>query len=236
MTEQSKLSPEILSLGRALIVQLYDENGRQDDLLSKWMAHDIAAKITAAEADPSNADAQTSCAEAILRLWEHRAVYPHPKRPMDSYEGIIQTLERLDPTSEDQFYLADRAKVTGEAGEWLEAARSIDGAARTLLTYVLKEAAHRTDKPIDWSELARATGLGEKADMQLLRIMIRSSDNPELSETELERIRLKQLLTNLAQFRKKAKLVEAELKADLQELESLKRDQQKAEGSEKTRR
>lgn len=90
-----KPSPEILALAQALVDQLGVDDRR--DLLSRWMAHDLAAKMIAAEAPDASADVQAACAEAVKALWARRAEFPDGKRPFEDLEGLADVVRRLDP-------------------------------------------------------------------------------------------------------------------------------------------
>jgi hypothetical protein len=219
MTAELKISPELIELGKALVAQLEDNGPGRDDMLSKWMAHDIAAKILAAGTDPTNAQAQSDCAEAILRLWEHRAVYPHPKRPTDQYEDILLTLERLAPDRKATFYAPPELKSPGPETTWLNAAVTFDRAARILITYVLQQAALRTEGGFDWGELSYSALREEPTDLRALRAILTGPAGKVSKPGEPERERLLELVANLKEFREAARLVEAELQAEINSLE-----------------
>ena len=208
-----KLSPEILALGRALVDQLgLDE---RNDMLSRWMAHDIAAKMDRAERLPDDPEAQTACADAILRLWDHRAVYPHPKRPYESLEPLLRTLEMLNPENDTPFYFRPNPGIEGEAAPWLKAALNFDASARVLITYVLGLAATASGKAAsDWSGLAEAAGL-RGSDVDLPRIILTAPSNPGPTADDVERERLKKLIYKLAAFQKTARMVAKEVKTEL---------------------
>ncbi len=208
-----KPSREIVDLGRALVDQL--GLAERHDMAACWMAHDIAAKIHAADACPDDTSAQAICAEAILKLWEHRAVYPHAKRPYESLEPILATLERLDPGSETPFYFRPKVELEGEAAEWLQRALDIDAVARVLIGYALGVAAAKNgEEGADWSVLAEASEL-EAPDVRIRRIIFTKIGVASQTVEEQERERLQSLIRSIARFQKSARAVAAQLKSDL---------------------
>jgi hypothetical protein len=208
-----KLSPEILELGRALVSRLSLD--KRSDTLTRWMAHDIATKIHMAESNPSDTLAQAACADAILKLWEYRAVYPSGKRPYEGLEPLRRTLEGLDPSNQTPFYFRPNSDLQGDGAAWLKLALDFDATARILITYVIGIAAKLCGKAAsDWSDLAEAAGL-DGPDVNLARIIFTSPSKPGPTAEELERERLQGLLRSLAAFQRAAKAVAKELKAEL---------------------
>ncbi len=218
MTALSRLSPEAVALGRALVSQL--KGGRDVDVLTAWMAHDIAAKITAAKAKPDDEEAQRSCASAILELWEHRAVYPHQKRPTESFERILKTIERLDPTARQPFFLREDLDLSGEAGKWVKIALDFDEAARVLIRHILGIAAAKSaPEVLKWSDLAREAGL-DGPDLHAVRFVIRGLGGSEPTEREVQHKHVEGLMARLELLRTAADTVGAELRAELERIGS----------------
>lgn len=214
-----KLSPEVIKLGKALITLLAKEVQGDVDLLSKWMAHDIAAKITAAEADPSDEQVRRDCAQAILKLWEHRAVLPNGRRPFERYENILHTLERLNPELARPFYLPDSIGPPGGERAWLNAAISFDKTARIMITYMLDKAAANAEDGVDWGLLTSAANVPATPDFAVL-VRIRTGPAREMLDgDEAERKRLKARLADLAAFQKISRQIAHALKAELQALD-----------------
>ncbi|ATC33023.1 hypothetical protein CA606_12185 [Caulobacter vibrioides] len=188
-------------------------------MLSKWMAHDLAAKIIAAEAAPSDDQVQRDCARAILELWEHRAVFPHEKRPFERYESILRTLERLDPELTQPFYLPEAIGPTKGEGPWLNAAISFDKTARIMITYVLDQAAAHAEEGVDWDALASAAKIPAAPDLAALRRLLTGPGREALDSDATERKRLKALLSELATFQKISRQIVHALKAELENLD-----------------
>lgn len=89
-----------MGLGRHLVRELNLGDGV--DTLGRWMAHHIAELLVAVEDEKTaagRARARQSAEEAILRIWEHRAVLPGNAFPLRQYRDVIGVLERLRPGS-----------------------------------------------------------------------------------------------------------------------------------------
>lgn len=220
MTERLELTADLISLGKALAFQLREESNGREDLLSRWIAQDLASKIKAAESEPENVELQRDCLDTILALWEHRAVFPHEKRTTAKYETILQTIERLDPTSRSSFYFSRDVELTGDGAHLLESALSIDRAARALISHCLSWAADISEDDNDWSKLARAAGLEESPDMQVIRILLTGDDDRQPSGLEVRRDRIKNLQKSLGRFRKVSRLIGERLKLEREEIEA----------------
>ena len=138
---------EVLALGRKLV----DELGKRPrvDTLAGWMAHYVAELIDgAANAPPEERGAAgRECFEAILKLWDHRAVLPDGRRPFEKLEPVMRAFESLDPNADTPRYfgLARRAMGSGEESaatqSVLDFVNCVDDAARITIAYALVEAA-----------------------------------------------------------------------------------------------
>lgn len=215
-----KPSPEILALAQALVDQLGVDDRR--DLLSRWMAHDLAAKMIAAEAPDASADVQATCAEAVKALWARRAEFPDGKRPFEDLEGLADVVRRLDPEGSQSAYFRRTGASEGESDPWLAAAESFDRGARVLILTCLNEAAVRSGRKAgEWAQLAESAGLDAR-EIAFVRIILGEAaepDTPKLREAE----RLEGLLETLALFRKTAAAAAKEFRAQLAALEPLAR-------------
>ncbi len=66
------------------------------DLRGRWMAHHLAALVTAAESD-ATIEQRQGIVELVLRIWTHRQYLPSP--PLGDFESVLQGLARLgDPS------------------------------------------------------------------------------------------------------------------------------------------
>lgn len=215
-----KPSPEILALAQALVDQLGVDDRR--DLLSRWMAHDLAAKMIAAETPDASADVQAACAEAVKALWARRAEFPDGKRPFEDLEGLADVVRRLDPEGRQSAYFRRTGTSEGESDPWLAAAENFDRGARALILTCLKEAAVRSGRKAgEWAQLAESAGLDAR-EIAFVRIMMGEVAEPDAAKLR-EAERLKGLLETLALFRKTAAAAAKEFRAQLAALEPLPR-------------
>lgn len=215
-----KPSPEILALAQALVDQLGVDDRR--DLLSRWMAHDLAAKMIAAEAPDASADVQAACAEAVKALWARRAEFPDGKRPFEDLEGLADVVRRLHPEGSRSAYFRRTEASEGESDPWLAAAENFDRGARVLILTCLKEAAVRSGRKAgEWAQLAESAGLDAR-EIAFVRIMMGEAAEPDAAKLR-EAERLKGLLETLAAFRKTAAAAAKEFRAQLIALEPIPR-------------
>jgi len=186
----------ILDLGKLLAAELDD----QHDTLARWMAHHFARLIVEAEEDRSDrqAERRAAAAEAILRLWEHCSLLPDGHRPFEDLEPAIRTMESLDPRASEPRYaeIWSPRQATGSGGEseaqkWLQAAISVDHAARTLLRVFLRQAAHTaTDKSREWVRLAAEAGVGEEQLLPIVRFIVGRTGEDKEPDIEEENRKL----------------------------------------------
>lgn len=215
-----KPSPEILALAQALVEQLGVDDRR--DLLSRWMAHDLAAKMIAAEAPDASADVEAACAEAVKALWARRAEFPDGKRPFEDLEGLADVVRRLDPERSQPAYFRRTEASEGQSDPWLAAAEHFDRGARVLVLTCLKEAAVRSGRKAgEWAHLAESAGLDAR-EIAFVRIIMGEAAEPDAAKLR-EAERLKGLLETLAAFRKTAAAAAKEFRAQLAALEPLPR-------------
>lgn len=178
-----QVSKGVLDLGRALVKELGLDPGV--DTLGRWMAHYIAELIQNAETAKTEERPYklSACADAILKLWDHRHQLPSGKRPFEEFEPILRTMESLDPTDNTPRYFRSQRRAAGEAEErsdaqkWLELADGVDYSAKILIRYCLAEAAQAAkDKSKKWVKLAEAAGRGEDFDLSVIRLINNEHD------------------------------------------------------------
>jgi hypothetical protein len=210
-----KPSSEALALGQALVEQLELDDRR--DLLARWMASDIALKMDAARAPDATEAAREACADAIYRLWKHRADLPSGRRPLESLEKVAELILALDPANRTPYYCRPAKPPGQDQDKWLEAAEAFDLIARTLITYCLQQAAvGRGLEPEGWVAFAEAASL-EAPERLVVRILYGSADGKEDPNAEIHRKadRLKEKLADLALLRKASAMTSADLRAQL---------------------
>ena len=174
---------DVLKLGKRLVTELDADESR--DTLSHWMAHHIAYLIQRLEAQGSGdrLELEAECRHAIMELWAHRNSFRSSSRPFAKFEGLLSTLEALDPNSTSSFYFRDLDNLVRQTDDvdeqpeqWLNLARSIDRGARTLIGYCLSRAvADSTAQAAEWVELARNIESTLDADIKLVRIVVQSA-------------------------------------------------------------
>ena len=217
------MSKGMLDLGCALVKELDLDPGV--DTLSRWMAHYIAELIDEAEtAKAEDRPAKLAkCADAILKLWDHRHQLPGGKRPFEDLEPIMRALESLDPADDTpRFFRAQRmaineTKESNETVKWLKLADGLDYSAKSLIRYCLTQAAQTAiDKSRPWVALAEKAGLEDNIDFRVIRF---TSDEKELSEAQkLEKIEQRQLedrIKRLDGFKKMADSLASDLRQQL---------------------
>lgn len=153
----------VINLGKLLVQELGIEAG--NDTLSRWMAHYVAEQIEAAENATGNkkSKAEQRCFETVLKLWHHQSSLPNGRRPFESFEPILNVLNKLDPDSPLPFFCSpfnSTFNKTNDAPEpenenvqaWLDNVLKIDSAARVLIDFALKQAVNNAsdEKTIAW--------------------------------------------------------------------------------------
>ena len=173
----------VLDLGQALVEELGLDPGT--DTLGRWMAHYIAELIE--EAETAKVEERPAkfgqCADAILKLWEHRHQLPSGKRPFEGLEPILRAIESLDPTDNTPRYFrsqrmaADETEENDEPRKWLKLVDGLDYSAKILIRYCLAQAAQTAlDKSRKWVALAEAAGVEDSIELPVLRIITDESD------------------------------------------------------------
>lgn len=212
-----------MDLGRALVEELGPD--RDVDTLSRWMAHYIAELIEAVESanDEDRPAKLAKCADAILKLWEHRHLLPDGKRPFEDWEPILKTLESLDPADDTPRYFrtprmaVSKTEETTETRKWLELADGLDYSAKILIRYCLTQAAQvAIDRSKEWVALAAGVGLENDGDFSVVRIIINESDLLKGSEPDdSARKVLEERIEKLDAFMKLADVVGSEMRLQL---------------------
>ena len=207
-----KPSPETLALAQALVDQLGADERR--DMLSRWMAHDLAAKMVAAARPDADAATQAACTEAVEALWARRAEFPDGKRPFEDLEDMADALRRLDPDRTPNAYFQPAASPDAKRDPLLDAALHIDRGARVLILACLKAAAAKSGKKArKWAALAESASLSAR-EIVFVRSVLGEGPDPDAQRRgEIERLRSH--LQLLADLRKTTAAVSADYRAQL---------------------
>lgn len=212
-------SDAVIALGKRLVVCLK----AGDDLLGGWMAHHLAALITAAEtASPETRVAtNAACAAAVLEVWRHRNTLPQHLRPLGELEPILATLATLsvDPGRfryhPETLRSAAMAKAEGDTKQWLEIATSLDYSARVLIGFALRAAAACADDSVEgWVGLARRAGGDEGHEVALLGFLNPYGDAQQ-TESDPNRNELEDQVRRLRSFAEMANAVADDIQSRL---------------------
>jgi hypothetical protein len=136
--------------------KIADEVGADEgvDTLGRWFSHYLAERIEETEQNPSKKD---EVAELILRLWQHRASLQLRSRPLEKYEPIMKTLERLNPEGVPVYVRLETAFNSAKSdSDWLNLALEIDRTARSLISFCLAQGVRESELADDpWMEAAK---------------------------------------------------------------------------------
>ena len=193
------MKKQVISLGKTFVQELGLEPGV--DTLSKWMAHYVAEQITTAEnaTGDAKAAAEQRCFETVLELWQHQSSFPNGRRPFKNFEPIFRALNRIGPESR-QFHVFEKFleqkepdDTSGDKADdvqsWINVALTVDRAARVLLDFAFKQAAHHAtdEKTKSWIKSA-AKFSGNDDDLSVI-IRLLPSDQDDQKEDALEQVR-----------------------------------------------
>ena len=181
--ENLELQKKIISLGKLFVKELRLEPGV--DTFSRWMAHFIAERIIIAEESEGDVKqaAEKECFEIILKLWEHRHSLPSGRRPLQSFEPILDTLSKLNPDkAEPYFYNAfqDRNQVELKTDDldcksvedWVSIVTAIDKTARIWIEYAIIQASSnaKNEETKEW--IANALNLSDNTDVNIINTLM----------------------------------------------------------------
>lgn len=198
------------------------------DTLGRWMAHYIAELIN----DTENASAEErptkmrACSEAILSLWKHRHELPSGKRPFETLEPILRTLESLDPNDDTPRYFrtvrsaAEEGDDDGDTKSWLKIIDGLDYSAKILIRYCLSQAAKNAlDKSAEWVLLAEAVGEEDGIEFPVIRIIVDETNLLKEPDPDGEtRKQLEDRLSRLEGFTNMATALTSQLRQKIQKI------------------
>jgi hypothetical protein len=202
--DQSKRCTDVLPLGKKIVDELGIDDGV--DTLARWMAHYTAEKILLAETatDSDREVKQAACCEQILKLWGHRNTMPLHRRPFDSFAPLFKVLNSLDSDSTSQRYFLDFASddESEETNDWLNYARQIDEAARTIIRYCVANAAEKAlNQESDWVAAARQAVAITDDDLRLINMLAEISGSQNVqTAAEAKTAQLNDLIVKAGQL------------------------------------
>src|SRR6185312_11913679 len=129
-------------------------------------------------------EAGKECFETILALWKHRWLLPSRKRPLEEFEPILKTLERLNPEEQEPYFyhsldheLSELEKNNPDLKEITDCtnmALQIDKAARVWIEFVLSQAALKAKNEKTDSFLNNSINIHDNDDARIIRIVLDS--------------------------------------------------------------
>lgn len=188
------MQKEVIELGKLFVKELRLE--RNNNTFSRWIAHYIAEKIKKAEnlKGEEKKKAEDDCFNAILKLWKHRWVLPHGKRPLENFEPILNLLQKLAPEKDDPYFFPviptelkpqnDDKPEIGSSQFWVEVAEQIDKVARIWIQDILKLAgeAANDERTAEW--LVSSVNVPDNDDRNIIQLIIREKTLDEELEPE----------------------------------------------------
>ncbi len=236
--ENSELQQQIINLGKLFVQELRLDPGC--DTLSKWMAHYVAEKMTIAEQAISNEDkkeAEKESFETILALWKHRWLMPSHKRPLEEFEPILKTLERLNPEEQEPYFfhsldyelseLEKNNRDLKEITDYTNMALQIDKVARIWIEFILSQAALKAKNVKTDSFLNNSMNIHDNDDTTIIRIILDSDPaigfenyKDDNVQKKYQSEKLKSRIEELERFYKINEVLLKKYKKDLATLEA----------------
>lgn len=162
------------------------------------MAHYVAELIVRAEhAGPAERDEATKvCSRAILDLWAQAAAFPTKRRAFSSIDRVIEVLSSLHPDAEpyyrNELWRALDVRACGgdsSVESLLVTALGIDSGARSLIHYVLGEAARVAGRDsAEWLELAQRLERDDPITELRIRLGTMGQEEEELKSSRIEEL------------------------------------------------
>jgi|TARA_R110002073_G_scaffold212560_3_gene372894 hypothetical protein len=144
--ESLETQQSVINLGKRLINNFKDD---EVDEITAWMCNYIAEKILLAE-QTDNEDTKQECFDTILKLWERHSSFPDGKRPFENLEPVLETLNSLNPSNQNNRYLSNpfaqlsSGKDGNDLNSWLKMTKVLDKNARILIYFCINQAIKET--------------------------------------------------------------------------------------------
>lgn len=226
--ENSDLQTKIINLGKLFVKELDLDPGV--DTFSKWMAHYIAEKMTAAEnaTGKEKQIAEKECFDTILKLWEHRWTLSNDNKPFKDFEPILRLLEKINPDYDHDYYhrvILNRLNPELENNipidsNWISVSQEIDRVARIWIEYCIHQAVTEidADQAVQWIENTKH--LPESVDVSIISFLLKTQEKENgkeniLNAYEIERIEKR--ISELEKFNELNKIILNSYKAELVE-------------------
>lgn len=166
---KSNLSDSVLDLGRKLVQELDLDPGV--DTLGRWMAHYVAELIHYADNAPPDGreQARSACAQAILDLWKHRHSITMRRKPLASFQSILDFLD----TSANHTYRVQESAPENEENHWLSLAARINHVSDSLRRFCLAQAVKKAaENEAEWLESIAQIQIDDDPDLKLIRVLL----------------------------------------------------------------
>ena len=226
--ESSETLEKIINLGKLFVKEL--ELGPGVDTFSRWMAHYLAEKITITEQlqRKEKKIAEKECFEVILKLWQHRHSLPSGRRPLQSFEPILEVLSKLNPDKEESyFYHTMRNQDLSEletdnldfksVEKWTNIAEEIDKTARIWIEFALSQAANIAKNEGTKGWIKNTINLSDNTDTLIINILLdnkTSFDDEDYDKIDLsKKYDIEKLKKRISELEKYTQLNETLLKA-----------------------
>ena len=197
----------------------------------------MSEKIIIAAESPTGKEKDeiaNTCFETILKLWEHRRSMPSGRRPLETFEPILETLYKLNPEKERPFYfeLPDNHRSPKpieiiepeDLRSCIETAVQIDKAARIWINDILRHAASKIKEPGTEALLENALSLSDDDDIRIVQVIVEETSDDESTTTFEDnfrkRLRLEKLqkrVVELEKFKRLSDFLLEEYKKELTE-------------------
>lgn len=208
-------------LGNKLKKSLQQIDG---DEVVAWMAHYLAEKMVVAESanHETSIQAKRECFETILLLWEYRVHFPDNARPFHNLTAIFNVLSQLDPQNSSPYYFRYKDpnhSPSTEVDQILNAITNLDKAARTIISFYIRESMLQAtnDSVLEW--LSTIEGLVNSDEFNILIKLIPELNDKEIDLNENRKKELSEQIKRLEVFEELSKDVKYALKSELKKLD-----------------
>lgn len=179
---------DVISLGREIVRTL-----RRNDVLSQWMAHHLAQRISALDhvLPEDRADAEDEVARLILRIWEHGRPEGFTYDPIRMSVSVVRAVAKLDPAPDDLYYqefgFIPRPENTDtDVDKYLRLAVLLDrDVGRLIRALIIHAATVAEDREAEWIQLLRNIN---QDPLLLIRDLSTLTDDTEDNDPKADRL------------------------------------------------
>ncbi|KTS07558.1 hypothetical protein NS283_01165 [Microbacterium testaceum] len=166
---------------------------RRDDVLSQWMAHHLAQRLTALDhvAPSERKRAEDEVADLILRIWEHGRQEGFVHDPVRLSASVARAVAKLDPEPDDLYYQAfgfiPRPENSDtEVDKYLRLAVLLDrDVGRLIRSLIVYAATVAEDHEAEWIRLLRNI---DQDPLLLIRDLSTLAEDTEDDNPEADRL------------------------------------------------